>query len=326
MDNIAQLISGRRVTLTVLFGKKALAPLRYVALTIATVILLAVSRPRVVVAQNPPIFCPLACLIYTQIWRASLLVDHHSIWSKKSIRGLLGKLLAYLERFVAVKAEVNIVPHSIWAEEVSRMGVGSVLTLIDYVEPHASTEVSGYVPPVGGQYLYLVMAVHGGHPHERLESEIAAVKTLDDVALLLTGPPSKISRRVKSASHGVKNVFYLGILPRADYESVKRSVHFALSISDEYETIPHAVHEFASLGKPVIAVRNRALHGLFDDAILYAENSEPATVREAIVQLIGTPGALRKHEEMLRRKYDELKEIRKKQESALAAQVRQVVH
>lgn len=325
MDSIARLLGGRRITLTVLFGKKALAPLRYVALTLATLVLLTVSRPRVVVAQNPPIFCPLACLIYTHIRRARLLVDYHSIWSKKSVHGLLGKLLAYVEKFVAIKAEVNIVPHSVWAEEVSRMGVSSILTLIDYVEPRASTEVSGYIPQVGGQYRYLAMAVHGGHPHERLESEIAAVKTLGDVALLLTGPPSKISRRVKSASHGVKNVFYLGILPRADYESVKRSVHFALSISDEYETIPHAIHEFASLGKPVIAVWNMALHRLFDEAILYAENSKPAAVREAIVQLIGTPGTLRKYEEVLRRNYDELREIRKKQEFALAAQVSQFV-
>ncbi|TLX93750.1 MAG: glycosyltransferase family 4 protein, partial [Thaumarchaeota archaeon] len=99
MDELAEVVGGKRVSMTILYGPRYFAPLRYVTLFLKTLLLLLSERPGVVYAQNPPVFCPLTCLIYSRLAGKRLLVDHHSVWQLKTVGGLVGRVIGFLERF-----------------------------------------------------------------------------------------------------------------------------------------------------------------------------------------------------------------------------------
>src|SRR5437879_30980 len=60
---VGSLEGGRVVFLSILFGKKLAAPLRYALLALRTLALLGAERPKIVLAQNPPIFLPLLLVL-----------------------------------------------------------------------------------------------------------------------------------------------------------------------------------------------------------------------------------------------------------------------
>src|SRR5438445_5109745 len=133
MDELAEAVGGKRVSMTILYGPRYFAPLRYAALFLKTLILLLKERPGVVYAQNPPIFCPLTCLIYSRMAGKKLLVDHHSVWQMKTVGGLMGRVIGFLERFVAASAYANTAPNSEWASQLTSMGGRKVELIHDYV-------------------------------------------------------------------------------------------------------------------------------------------------------------------------------------------------
>src|SRR3990172_6774207 len=114
MDEAADELTGSSWDCSILFGTKLLAPLRYVVMGMETFNKLVRERPDIGVAQNPPIFLPLVCWIYCRFRKCGLVVDHHSIWSVKSIRWPLRQVIAALERFTARRAKLNISPHNLW--------------------------------------------------------------------------------------------------------------------------------------------------------------------------------------------------------------------
>src|SRR2546427_9620783 len=120
MDELAEVVGGKRVSMTILYGPRYYAPLRYVALFLKTLILLLRERPGVVYAQNPPIFCPLTCLIYSRLARKKLLVDHHSVWQLKTVGGPLGRGIGFLERVVSATSYANSTTNTVRATHRGR--------------------------------------------------------------------------------------------------------------------------------------------------------------------------------------------------------------
>src|SRR5439155_12712648 len=83
---VGSLVGGHVVFLSILFGKKLAAPLRYALLALRTLALLGTERPKIVLAQNPPIFLPLLLVLAKRFYKFKLVVDHHAVWSMKTLR------------------------------------------------------------------------------------------------------------------------------------------------------------------------------------------------------------------------------------------------
>jgi len=281
---VGSLVGGRVVFLNVLFGKKLAAPLRYALLALRTLSLLGRARPRVVLAQNPPIFLPVLLVLTKPLYRFRLIIDHHAIWSIKTLRQpLLSQGIAALERFASTRADSNMSPNNNWTRELQARGATDAFTYHDFIpKPATNTQKdrewnANPLPP----YRFLVIAAHGGHPQELLEEEIAAVSGLQDYLLVITGKREKLGHRI--ARLGPKsNVIYPGYLDDASYEALKRSADVALSLSTEINTVPHAIHEYLAYGIPTIAVKDSLLRSLFDAAIVEIDDARPETVRTAL--------------------------------------------
>lgn len=226
-----------------------------------------------VYAQNPPVFCPLTCLLYCRIAGARLVIDHHSIWSVKTMGGgsPLSRGIGFLERVVSRTADANTAPHSMWARMLVKMGARDVLVYHDYV-PKNTRQRDEALRAKMAESPILAISSHGGHPLERLEVEAAAVGMERDagVSLVISGPKEKLDRRI-SALNLPPNVKYAGFLKREVYESLKASADFAINITDEPHTLSHVLFEFAASSLPTISSRQPVVEELFGDSLLYAD-------------------------------------------------------
>jgi glycosyltransferase involved in cell wall biosynthesis len=281
---VSTLVGGRVVFLNVLFGKKLAAPLRYAFLAVRTLSILGRERPRVVLAQNPPIFLPVLLVLAKRFYGFKLVIDHHAVWSMKTLRQpLLSQGIAALERFASGQADANMSPNNNWTRELRARGANDAFTYHDFI-PKPTTAKKKYgkwtsdpLPP----HRFLVIAGHGGHPQELLEEEVAAVRGFQDYLLVITGKREKIGARI-ARLNPPSNVIYPGYLDDASYEALKRNADLALSLSTELNTVPHAIHEYLAFGTPTIVLKDSLLRSLFDGAIVEIDDANPQTVRIAM--------------------------------------------
>jgi Glycosyl transferase 4-like domain/Glycosyl transferases group 1 len=281
---VGALVEGRVVFLNVLFGKKLAAPLRYAFLALRTLSLIGKERPKVVLAQNPPIFLPVLLALTKHLYRFKLVVDHHAVWSMKTLRQpILSQGIAALERFASKHADANMSPNNSWTGELRARGATDPFTYHDFIPKPASIAgkdrewTHNPLPP----HRFLVVAAHGGHPQEMLEEEIAAISGLQDYLLVITGKREKLGHRI-ARLNPKSNIIYPGYLDDASYEALKRSADAALSLSIEINTVPHAIHEYLAYQVPTIVLKDPLLHSLFNSAIVEIDDARPETVRTAL--------------------------------------------
>ncbi len=315
MDELSRVVGGRRVSITLLYGPRYFAPLRYLALFLRTIILLAVEKPDVVYAQNPPVFCPLASLLYCRAAGKKLAIDHHSVWKVKTIGGFVGRGIGFLEAFVARAASLNTAPHGVWAKELAAMGASNVLVVHDFVvsnpfSPDEAVRAKYAVTPI------IAVASHGGHPLERLETEVGAASQVEGMTLLVTGPPAKLAGRLKGLPPNVK---YLGMLPMEEYLRLKASCDFAVNITDEPFTLSHVLFEYVASSLPVLSSRQQVVEETFGDSLIYVDQTTASEVARRMSQLSGDARSLAefrrrvsgRQEELRRLHDDEILELRK---------------
>jgi glycosyltransferase involved in cell wall biosynthesis len=323
-DELASLIGADRVSITVLYGPRYFAPIRYLVLFLRTLIILSTRKPDLVYAQNPPVFCPLTCLIYCKLSGATLLVDHHSVWKLKTLgRGPISRVIGILEEVVARAARANTTPHSLWARELLRMGGRGVVIIHDFVprNPHGRDESLRRrfaTEPI------IAVSSHGGHPLERIEVEARSVRPFESIALLITGPREKLERRLSGTSLS-KNVRYLGFLERETYERLKASADFAINVTDEPYTLSHVLFEYAASSLPIISSRQEVVEEVFGDSIMYVESppSSSSSCVEATADKVGSlasdPRMLSSYRQKIQTKFEELSRKREEELSELRA-------
>jgi glycosyltransferase involved in cell wall biosynthesis len=319
-DELAQAINATRVNITILYGPRYYAPIRYLFLFFKTLFLLAQERPRIVFAQNPPIFCPFACLIYACVTGTRLLVDHHSIWQVKTLRGPIGRVIGFLEKFVALSAYANTAPHSEWGESLREMGGRRVSVIHDYVpsNPYSRDDSIRRKYSSAG---VISIAAHGGHPLEMMEMEAAAAARVKGLALLITGPQEKLSGRLERMS-SLQGVRYLGFLPREEYERLKAACDFALNVTTEPHTLSHVLFEFAASRLPIIASRQAVVEEIFGDSIQYLDTNNVEEVVAVLKRFTEDAGLRATFRGRIIKKHAELTELRERELASLRALLR----
>ena len=316
-DELAAAVGATRRSITLFYGPRYLAPIRYLALFLRTLILLHAENPDVVYAQNPPVFCPLTCMLFCKLRGRRLLVDHHSVWRVKTLGGAVGTLIGLIEGVVSRGAYANTAPHDVWARELRGMGARNVLVVHDHVErnPRGRDSVVRDKYQAEG---FLAIASHGGHPLERMESEIGAAGTHPGLTLVITGPEEKLRARFASLKLP-PNVRYLGLLPMRDYLALKASCDFAINITDEPYTLSHVIFEYLASGLPVISSRQSVVEDVFGDALLYVDASGAGEVAAKVRELLESKGLLEEYRKKVAAKYLQLESTRGEEASRLRA-------
>jgi hypothetical protein len=318
---VGSLVGGKVVFLNFLFGKKLAAPLRYMFLALRTISLLGSERPRVILAQNPPIFLSVLLILLKLFYKFKLIVDHHAVWSMKTLRQpFLSQGIDVLERFVSKRADANMSPNNNWTRELRARGATDAFTYHDFIPEEASTGGRSQsdqwatfpIPP----HRFLVIAGHGGHPQELLEEEVEAMRGLDNYLLVITGKREKLAHRIAKLN-SPKNVIYPGYLDDASYRALKKNADAALSLSTELNTVPHAIHEYLADGIPTIVLKDPLLRSLFDGAIVEVDDLRPETVRMALKRVTEDSSFLTELRKNRDRNYQERSRIHSEEVSKL---------
>ncbi len=314
-DELAEAVGGTRRSITLFYGPRYLAPIRYAALFLRTLVLLGMEDPEVVYAQNPPVFCPLTCLLFCRLRGRRLVVDHHSVWRVKTLRGAVGTLIGLIEGLVSRAAYANTAPHDVWARELRGMGARNVLVVHDHVKrnPYSRDDA------VRARYLnggFLAIASHGGHWLERIESEVGAAAATPGLTLVLTGPEEKLKARFAPLNLP-PNVRYLGLLPMRDYLALKASCDFALNITDEPHTLSHVIFEYIASGLPVISSKQEVVEGVFGDALLYVDESGAGEVAAKVHELLASKELMEQYHSRATSKHLQLESVRRDEVSRL---------
>ena len=318
MDELSKLFGGRLWKFSIFFKMKASAPIKYPVQALKTLLFLEGEKPSIIVAQNPPIFAPLTCLIYAKLARRFLWVDHHCVWSEKNLRQpILRHLVRLVEAFCCRNADLNTAPHTSWALEIEKLDRGaSALTMVDFVDEgwfrDADLNVRRRMFP---NYRWLLVAPCGGDPLERPEIAAGAAVSFNDLALAITGRRERLKRHVEEVERlKADNVFFTDYMPERQYKGLMATCDAAVNITDEPLTVPHFMCEALAAGKPVVSTPNPAVKSVYAENILYVERNDVESLKHALKRLLDNYDY---YASKARKAYERLRRMRIEQEKIL---------
>jgi len=268
----------------ILFKVKCLAPFRYVLMMMLTLIKLSRTKPDIIIAQNPPIFLPITCWVYSLLAKNLLIIDHHCIWSEKAFQNLiLKKIIANFEKFLITKVKLNLSPHDVWSKKLQILGgitKTNVQTLIDYVEEVSIKKVN---KEKFCKTKYLIVYPGGTGAKERPEIAIEAIKKLNNITLVITGKKEYLKKVLDYES---SKIIFSGFLPDEEYFGLMKEANCILNITDEPNTIPHFLYEVVAVSRPIISSLNKPIFQVFDNSIYMIQKNTPEQLTKAITYLL----------------------------------------
>ena len=265
-----------------LFKVMSLAPFRYLLMAIKTFQKFCSEKPKVIIAQNPPVFLPLIGWIYCVLTGCKLIIDHHCIWSVKVIRHpVLHDVIKALEAFIVKRAKLNTSPHDVWTNMLRNFGRVNALTVIDYVWAVNPRKMSR---TAFCKTKYLVVYPGGSGVEERPDLAVKAVQELDEVTLVITGKKQYLKAVLSFES---ARIVFSGFVPRSDYYGILEASDVVLNLSEEPYTIPHFIYEAIALSKPVISSPDKAVQENFDSYLPILESINIKDVKTEIMDVLG---------------------------------------
>jgi len=315
MHDLRSLLGAEIWNYSIFYKVKALSIIKYPFQAIMTFRKLLKTQPDVVVVQNPPIFAPLTCLIYSKFYTAKIVIDHHLIWSMSGFinNPILKSAIRAVEEFCVKEASLNTTYSDDWEHELTEIGAKNALTIYDFVDKtwvgEADLSIREKFPK---DKKIIVMACGTGHSLEHPDLLIESSKDLSNLVTAITGDSNYLRAQIDKARNlGIKNVIFTGFLRDREYRGLIATCDFVANISDEPYGIPHTITEGLAAGRPVITSGNPSIRKLLgQDYSLIVPHNDIENIRKVISI------ALKRQEEFKRqanRLYMQLKEKRERQ-------------
>lgn len=229
---------------------------KLVLFAVTTFRILKERRPDVVVAQNPPTFCPLAVYLSMKLVnpRGVVVVDSHALAVEMGRRSALWRLLAVVERFILKRVSLATVTHELYLNYLSPLGVDA---LVFY------DSIPGYVCEDRVKRYDFICPL-GGHEDEDVDQVFRVAERFKDARILVTGvvDPSIVFP---------VNVEYKGFLQKNAYvEALFESRYGLCPIRGNPMTLPYVLFDFMAAGVPFFVTRNRILERIIAPDFLYS--------------------------------------------------------
>jgi glycosyltransferase involved in cell wall biosynthesis len=254
--------------------------LRYAMLTVKTVKVLMVERPRIVFAQNPSVVLAALLCALRRVGRYYLCVDRHSNFKFGESGGVRMRVFQRLSRFTVAHADLTIVTNQHLAHVVNSWG-GKAMVLQDRIPTLDLAEKRTL--GVGIQ----VIVISGFGSDEPVGEVLEAAGVLGaGYRVSFTGDPSGFLRAAGPAEIP-SNVAFLGFLNEVDYQTTLASADVVVVLSKKEYLLPCGAYEAMALGKATVLSATETIREYFGDAAVYAEakaDSIATAVKEAVVK------------------------------------------
>lgn len=257
------------------------APVRYAINGARTIAWLTRARPRMVVAQNPPIFLPLLAWLLVRRHGGRLILDSHpSAFGRKGMR--FWRAMLPLHRYLARRSAAVLVGSEDLAIEVRSWGANAVVL---HEPPVLSPSVFDPVAEPTVRALPTrpkVLFVGVFATDEPVEEVLGAARALPDVDFLVTGDTRRADQALLDSAP--PNVTWVGYLQQPSYQLQVRDCDLIMALTTEPSSVVRAGYEAVYAGRPLITSRTPTLLATFPYAIHVENNADDITegIREML--------------------------------------------
>jgi len=277
------------------FRQKIYAPFKYLLLSIRSFLILLKERPDVTFAQNPPLFCPLVCLIFAKFFRKKLIVDAHTgVWWG------FWKKMWVLNEWIMKNAFLTIVTNEYLKDQLSSYGIKSFV-LEDKLPEF----------PLGEKLKlrdgFNVSVINTFSRDEPIEEVLKAARHLPTVNFYVTGNVSYADS--KFIRNKPENVLYTDFLPEKEYLGLLRASDCIMVLTTRDHTMLSGAYEAVSVRKPLITSNWPVLKNYFSKGAVYVNNTS-ADIAKAVEYVVENQRRMEKEIRELERNIEE--EWRKK--------------
>jgi glycosyltransferase involved in cell wall biosynthesis len=244
--------------------------LRYAAGALATMALLARTRPKVVIVTNPPIVAALIVWPYCWARRAKLVLDDHpGSFGRQGDR--MGTRTLAIHTWLARRATVCLVTAEEWVELVESWGGRAILVH----EAPGDWSAAPARPLTGRPRVLWVSRFAGDEP---LDVVLQAAEQLPELDFDITGRLSDLPDWARTSAP--LNVSFVGFLPAGGYQRLVEQAAVVLALTTEPTSVMRAAYEAVYAGKVLVASDWPLTRKLFPAAVPVA--NEASAIEEGL--------------------------------------------
>lgn len=236
------------------------APWRYAVQGWRTWRVLLKERPRVVLVQNPPIFCALTAYLYARLCKGHFIIDSHTgAFVARRWRWSLP-----LHRALSRRALLTLVHNQ--AQEAIVAAWNCPYLVVAYTP--------GDYPAVERPQLskqFNVAVISSFRADEPVAALFEAAGKLPDVSFYFTGDPARLEPRLVQSKPA--NCLLLGYLPYRRYGGLLQAADAVMTLTARDETLLMGGFETVSIGKPLITSDWPVLRQYFSQGTVYVPNT-----------------------------------------------------
>ena len=260
-----------------LFVITATGILRYPKCVYRTLVVLVLSRPRVVFAQNPSMVLATIVVLWSKVSNAVAIVDRHTTFLLNRRNRLTPWLVVFrlMHWFTLRYANITIVTNEHLAQLV-REQRGNPVVLPDRLPTLARSTAREYPIDRRKKNVLLISSFAEDEPIAAVVSAMSLIGSPKEVHLYVSG-------RVKSSFAGLvanapSNITFTNYLTEDDYISLLLHVDVVMALSTSDHTMLCGCYEAVAAEKPLVTSDKAVLREYFTAALFADSSSEGIAV------------------------------------------------
>lgn len=256
--------------------------IRYITLTVKTLLYVRKNKLTLVFCQNPSIFLALFLCLFKNFFGYKLIVDRHSNFkfrSRESWRPVWFIFHA-ISDFSLKRADVTIVTNEYLRDFVNSIG-GCAYILPDKIPKLDNTSLLEK-----GKEKEITFISTFSDDEPIFEVLKAASLLSSEYAIYITGSYKKFKQLNQLEAELPDNVILTGFLPETDYQSRLASSDAIMVITTLEYTLTCGAYEAVALGKPMILGNTKTIMKYFNKGAVYT-SLDTSEMVENIIKLFG---------------------------------------
>lgn len=247
------------------FRRKIFAPFKYPLLFVRTFLILLKERPNVIFAQDPPVFCPVACLVFAKFFGKKLIIDAHTgVW------GGYWKKIWFLDKCIMKNAFLTVVTNRYLKDQLSSDGIRSFV-----LEDKLPEFPLGKKPKL--RTGFNIVVINTFSEDEPVEEVLEAAGHLPTANFYITGSLSYANSEF--IRDKPENVLYTDFLPEEEYVGLLRASECIMVLTTRDHTMLSGAYEAVSVKKPLITSNWPTLKNYFSKGTVYVNNTSADIVK-----------------------------------------------
>lgn len=248
------------------------APVKYIYQGIATLVLLARRRPRLVFVQDPPIFSIFFVYLYSLFSGATFIIDAHT----EALHDPRWQWSLPLHRFLSRCALTTIVTNEMLGRQLAAWNVNYFVL----PDPPLTFDISAEPMSLKTNALNAVM-VCLGDIDEPVAEVTEAARSLPDITFYITGNCERFfSHVVRDAPSNVQFTGYL----QKEYIPLLSAADVIVCLTKTNHTFLSGANEALWLGKPLITSSWPILKNYFEKGAIHIDNTTE-NIQQALLKM-----------------------------------------